>query len=61
MVGARANNMQSGEQLWSPPAARIRDANVTAFSQWLERERGLRFEDYAALWRWSVEIGRAHV
>ena len=55
MVGARANNMQSGEQLWSPPAARIRDANVTAFSQWLERERGLRFEDYAALWRWSVE------
>jgi acetoacetyl-CoA synthetase len=47
--------MQAGEQLWTPTAARIRNANVTAFSQWLERERGLRFDDYAALWRWSVE------
>lgn len=43
-----------GEQLWTPTAARCRDANVTAFAQWLERERGLRFADYAALWRWSV-------
>jgi len=24
-------------------------------SQWLERERGKRFDDYAALWRWSVQ------
>jgi acetoacetyl-CoA synthetase len=46
---------QPGEQLWTPTAARCRDANVTAFAQWLERERGLRFSDYAALWRWSVE------
>jgi len=23
--------------------------------QWLQRNRGLRFEDYAALWRWSVD------
>ncbi|MEA3177196.1 MAG: acetoacetyl-CoA synthetase [Gammaproteobacteria bacterium] len=44
-----------GEQLWTPTAARIRDANVTLFAQWLERERGLRFSDYASLWRWSVE------
>ena len=47
--------MQPGELLWSPSAARIRAANVTALSQWLEHERGLRFDDYAALWRWSVE------
>jgi acetoacetyl-CoA synthetase len=47
--------MQAGEQLWTPTAARIGNANVTAFSQWLERERGLKFDDYAALWRWSVE------
>jgi len=44
-----------GEPLWAPTDARIRAANVTAFAQWLERERGLRFSDYAALWRWSVE------
>jgi len=47
--------MRPGEQLWSPTAERIRDANVTLFLRWLERERGLRFPDYAALWRWSVE------
>ncbi len=29
-------------------------ANLTAFTDWLARERGLRFADYAALWRWSV-------
>jgi len=24
------------------------------FREWLERERGLRFADYEALWRWST-------
>src|SRR5512140_1339658 len=43
-----------GEQLWTPTAARRSAANVTAFAQWLERERGLQFADYAALWHWSV-------
>ena len=27
---------------------------MTAFIRWLERERGRRFGDYHALWRWSV-------
>lgn len=47
--------MQPGELLWTPTESRIRDSNVTLFMRWLERERGLRFADYAALWRWSVE------
>jgi acetoacetyl-CoA synthetase len=55
MGGVPANKMRPGEQLWIPTAARVRDANVTAFSEWLERARGLQFDDYAALWRWSVE------
>ena len=28
---------------------------MTAYMRWLERERGLSFEDYAALWQWSVD------
>ena len=44
-----------GDVLWTPSAERIARANVTAFQEWLRRERGLRFEDYAALWRWSVQ------
>lgn len=46
--------MQEGEILWTPDAARIEHANVTAFSRWLKRTRGLAFTDYMQLWRWSV-------
>ncbi|HYF10701.1 MAG TPA: acetoacetate--CoA ligase [Actinomycetota bacterium] len=44
-----------GDLLWSPSSATIEDANVTRFTAWLERDRGVRFEDHAALWRWSVD------
>ena len=27
---------------------------ICVYQQWLERERGLRFADYDALWTWSV-------
>ena len=27
---------------------------ITLYQQWLERERGLRFADYDAMWAWSV-------
>ncbi len=47
--------MQEGEILWTPGAARIEHANVTALSRWLQRERGLPFGDYMQLWRWSVQ------
>jgi acetoacetyl-CoA synthetase len=40
---------------WQPSAETIRAAKLTAFADWLERERGLRFADYEALWRWSVD------
>ncbi len=47
--------MQLGEILWTPGPERVRSANVTAFIEWLARERGKNFADYSALWRWSVE------
>jgi len=47
--------MQPGDLLWTPGPEWIRRANVTAFTEWLARERGQRFADYSALWRWSVE------
>ncbi|MFC6019407.1 acetoacetate--CoA ligase [Plantactinospora solaniradicis] len=43
-----------GEVLWSPPAD-VRDrTRVGAYLDWLRANRGLEFDDYAALWRWSV-------
>src|SRR4029077_8657478 len=44
-----------GELLWRPSDARRAKSHVTAFVGWLERERGLRFESYDALWLWSVQ------
>lgn len=41
--------------LWVPSAKRVADARMTHYRQWLERNKGLRFQDYADLWRWSVE------
>jgi acetoacetyl-CoA synthetase len=46
--------MQAAEPLWRPAPDRIARAHVTAFLDWLERERGLSFHDYESLWNWSV-------
>src|SRR6185369_16135552 len=50
-----SHRMQPGEILWTPGPERVRQANITAFTEWLARERGRRFADYNALWRWSVQ------
>jgi len=49
-----ATPVREGDLLWTPGAARVADANLTAFMSWLASERGLRFDGYHALWRWSV-------
>ncbi len=41
--------------IWEPSAEAVERANATRFVRWLESERGLRFGDYGALWRWSVD------
>jgi len=47
--------IREGDLLWTPDAARIERAQLTRFMDWLARERGRRFDDYASLWRWSVQ------
>jgi acetoacetyl-CoA synthetase len=44
-----------GQLLWQPPAEWVEAANITAFADWLGRTRGLKFADYQAMRRWSVE------
>jgi acetoacetyl-CoA synthetase len=41
--------------LWEPSASRVQRAVLTRYIEWLGRTRGLEFEDYAALWQWSVD------
>ncbi|HEY0002637.1 MAG TPA: acetoacetate--CoA ligase, partial [Actinoplanes sp.] len=40
--------------LWEPPADVRQTSRIGHYLSWLERERGLAFADYPALWDWSV-------
>jgi acetoacetyl-CoA synthetase len=40
--------------LWTPPPEVRRVSRIGHYLTWLERERGLSFDGYPALWRWSV-------
>src|SRR5579859_2090987 len=46
--------MTAPELLWTPSPERIERSCLTRYQEWLEQRHGLRFEDYHALWRWSV-------
>ena len=41
--------------LWKPSAERVASANLTRFLKAAETASGIRFADFAALWRWSVD------
>jgi acetoacetyl-CoA synthetase len=43
------------EVLWELPADVRSRTRLGRYLAWLERERGLSFDGYEALWRWSVE------
>jgi acetoacetyl-CoA synthetase len=45
----------SGAVLWSPRPDQIKPTRLAAYMDWLATERGLHFDSYDALWRWSVE------
>ena len=43
-----------GDVLWWPTSAQTEATQLAAYQRWLASERGLRFDDYTALWQWSV-------
>lgn len=43
-----------GDILWRPTPPQIEATQLAAYQRWLSSERGLRFDDYATLWQWSV-------
>jgi acetoacetyl-CoA synthetase len=48
-------NPTAPKLLWEPSAKLVERSRLTEFIGWLKAERGLSFEDYDALWRWSVD------
>src|SRR5918995_4034970 len=43
-----------GTRLWEPSEEFKENANITRYMEWLEREKGLSFDDYGELWEWSA-------
>lgn len=43
-----------GQELWRPSPDMVAGSHLRGFTLWLGELRGLRFEDYEDLWRWSV-------
>ena len=46
--------VREGDLLWTPGADWVASTNLAKFMRWLERERGLSFATYDALWSWSM-------
>ncbi|MCL6617071.1 MAG: acetoacetate--CoA ligase, partial [Anoxybacillus ayderensis] len=44
-----------GDVLWTPTKEQIEQSSVKKYMNWLEANKGLRFESHAELWKWSVE------
>lgn len=40
--------------LWTPEPARYAASTMAGFERWLDKERGLTFDEYNAMWEWSV-------
>lgn len=45
----------TSEAQWTPTPQDIADAQVTAFARFVAERTGRTFDDYHALWQWSVE------
>jgi acetoacetyl-CoA synthetase len=43
-----------GMLLWQPSDEHITTANITKYLNWLKAEKGLAFNSYNSLWKWSV-------
>jgi acetoacetyl-CoA synthetase len=44
-----------GTLLWQPSEERKRASRITGYLRWLAERKGKRFDDYRALWQWSVD------
>ena len=45
----------SQQILWTPDANFIEQSNLKSFEKWLNTHKGLTFDNYQKLWKWSVE------
>jgi acetoacetyl-CoA synthetase len=47
--------VQEGTVVWTPGPEALEESQTARFLAWLRERRGLEFDGYFALWRWSVD------
>ncbi|MDX1614668.1 MAG: acetoacetate--CoA ligase [Candidatus Promineifilaceae bacterium] len=47
--------VEEGTKLWEPGPLVRAQSNMRDYMDWLQRQRGLAFDDYWSLWHWSVD------
>src|SRR5919107_2514756 len=50
----RMTEAAEGTPLWQPSEEFKENANISRYMEWLDREKGLSFDNYGELWEWSV-------
>ena len=55
MTSRGDKEVAEGTLLWSPEQLAARQTTLSRYQHWLESQYGKTFEDYAELWRWSVD------
>ncbi|MEK7704409.1 MAG: acetoacetate--CoA ligase [Myxococcota bacterium] len=50
-----STTIREGDLLWQPTLARQHASALWRYLRWLDAHGGPHFDDYASLWRWSVE------
>jgi acetoacetyl-CoA synthetase len=53
-MGEPETGAKRGELLWEPSADSVERSQMTRYMRWLADQRGLAFDDYESLWRWST-------
>jgi acetoacetyl-CoA synthetase len=46
---------EAAPPIWVPAPEFAAASTIAGYQRWLEQQRGLRFDSYDALWRWSVD------
>lgn len=49
------SEIKEGTLLWEPDETRKKESNIYHYMKWLKQHKGLHFEDYHSLWKWSTE------
>jgi acetoacetyl-CoA synthetase len=47
--------IRADDVLWAPSPQQMASSRLAAYMRWLEANKDLHFDDYQALWQWSVD------